>query len=60
MGKITTYDLGHLMKEIDPIINPPYHTIHIHLLQTLYSITNEPLYRYYALMWENYVTYHSS
>jgi hypothetical protein len=56
LGHMTAYDATYLMKKNQyPNINVEYHKTHIELVDAMYSITKNPVYKYYNLRWKSYV-----
>ncbi|EDK32457.1 D-glucuronyl C5-epimerase family protein [Clostridium kluyveri] len=56
LGCMTAYDAAYITKKDQyPNMNIQYHASHIELVDAMYSITNNPIYKYYNLMWKSYV-----
>ncbi|WP_368487929.1 D-glucuronyl C5-epimerase family protein [Clostridium sp. BJN0013] len=56
LGYMTAYDAAYLTKKDQyPNINIEYHKTHIELVDAMYSITKNPVYKYYNLLWKSYV-----
>lgn len=57
IGGFTAYDLGHITypSKEEPHIGINYHFVHVYLLHAMHSITKNPLFRYFELLWASYV-----
>lgn len=55
LNGFTAYDLGHITYQKAPHVGIPYHAVHIYLLHALYSVTQNPWFRYCEFVWSSYV-----
>lgn len=55
VGSFSSYDLGHITYNKSPHLVTRYHSVHIYLLNSLYTITNIKTFDEYRKRWSNYV-----
>ncbi len=55
IGGFASYDLGYIIYQAKPNLDPFYFAVDIYLLHALYSITGNETLRKYELLWSSYV-----